>query len=147
MPGNLDHSSWNAFLRAGSLEILFDDALAEVEQRIVACGGNLREVKVESQSRRAYQITAADAKITLAERRTSWTGPKPNKVEFDPAKAERFARRVAPVSEDWLMKRSPIEVCVLRPQQFLEYLYTPGQRVLIFNRYPKPGPTDLATRD
>ena len=139
MPGNLDHSSWKAFLRAGSLEILFDDALAEVEQRIVACGGNLREVKVESQSRRAYQITAADAKITLAERRTNWTGPKPNKIEFDPTKAERFARRIAPVSEDWFMKRSPIEVGVLRPQQFLEYLYTPEQRVLIFNRYRSQG--------
>ena len=139
MPGHLDHSSWNAFLRAGSLGIGFDDALAHVEHRIVACGGNLREAKVESQLRRAYQIAGADAKITLAERRTNWTGPKPNKVEFDPAKAERFAQRIAPISEDWLIERSPIEVGVLRPQQFLECLYTPQQHVLIFNRYRSQG--------
>ena len=138
-PGHLDRSSWNAFLRAGSLGISSDDALKHVEHRIVECGGNLREAKVENQLRRAYQIAAADAKITLAERRTNWTGPKPNKVEFGPAKAERLARRVAPVSEDWLMKRSPIEVDVLRPHQFLEYLYTPEQHVLIFNQYRSQG--------
>jgi hypothetical protein len=139
IPGHLDRTSWNAFLRAGSLGIGSDDALTHIEHRIVGCGGHLRQAKVESQLRRAYQVAAADAKIKLAERRTNWTGPKPNKVEFDQAKAERFARRIAPISEDWLMKRSPIEVDVLRPHQFLEYLYKPGQRVLIFNRYRSQG--------
>jgi hypothetical protein len=138
-PGHLDHSSWNAFLRAGSLGIPFEYALTQVEQRIIACGGTLREVKVESQLRRAYQIAAADAKITLAERRINWTGPKPNKPEFDPVKAEAFARRIAPVSEEWLIERSPIDIRALRPHQFLEHLYTPEERVLIFNRYRSQG--------
>jgi hypothetical protein len=139
MPGHLDHSSWNAFLRAGSLGIDFDDALAQVEHRIVVCGGNLREAKVQSQLQRAYQVAAADAKITLVERRTNWTGPKPKAAEFDPAKAERFASRIGPISEDWLIEHSPIKVGELHPHQALEHLYTPGQRVLIFNRYRSQG--------
>jgi hypothetical protein len=139
IPGHLDRSSWNAFLRAGSLSIPFEDALGEVERRILSCGGNLRELKVESQLRRAYQIAAADAKISLAERRINWTGPKPSKPEFDPARAESFARRIAPISEDWLLERSPIPVNGLRPHQFLEHLYKAGERVLIFNRYRSQG--------
>jgi hypothetical protein len=139
IPGHLDRSSWNAFLRAGSLSIPFEDALGEVERRILSCGGNLRELKVESQLRRAYQIAAADAKVTLAERRTNWTGPKPNKPEFDPAGAESFARRIAPISEDWLIDRSPIDVRSLRPYQFLEHLYKAEEKVLIFNRYRSQG--------
>jgi hypothetical protein len=138
-PGQLDQSSWNAFLRGGSLGIPFDDALAQVEHRIVACGGNFRAAKVERQLQRAYQIAAADAGVTLAERRASWTGPKPTRTEFDPGKAEAIARRIAPISEDWLMERSPIDVRALRPHQFLEQLYRPGERVLIFNRYQSQG--------
>jgi hypothetical protein len=139
VPGHLDRSSWNAFLRAGSLSIPFHDALTQVEQRILGCGGNLRELKVESQLRRAYQIAAADAGVTLAQRRINWTGPKPSKPEFDPTKAESFVRRIAPISEDWLIERSPIDVRSLHPQNFLEHLYTPGERVLVFNRYRSQG--------
>jgi hypothetical protein len=138
-PGHLDQSSWNAFLRAGSLGVPFDEALAQVEHRILECGGTLRVAKVESQLRRAYQIAAADATITLAERRAGWTGPKPTRTEFDPSKAEAIARRIAPISEDWLLSRSPIDVGTLRPRQFLEQLYAPGERVLIFDRYQSQG--------
>jgi hypothetical protein len=139
VPGHLDRSSWNAFLRAGSLSIPFQDALGEVEQRILSCGGNLRELKVENQLKRAYQIAAADAKVALAERRINWTGPKPNKPEFDAAKAESFGRRITPISEDWLIERSPIDVRSLHPHHFLKRLYTPGERVLVFNRYRSQG--------
>jgi hypothetical protein len=139
VPGHLDHSSWNAFLRAGSLGIDFDDALARVEHRIVACGGNLRQAKLERQLRRAYQIAAADAIVTLAERRINWAGPKPSRAEFDPAKAEAIAGRITPVSEDWLAERSPIDVRALKPHQFLKQLYGPAERVLIFNRYQSQG--------
>jgi hypothetical protein len=138
-PGQLDQSSWNAFLRAGSLSIPFDEALAQVEHRIVECGGTLRVAKVERQLRRAYQIAAADATITLAERRANWTGPKPTRAEFDPARAEAIARRIEPVTEEWLAGHSPIDVRALRPHQFLEQLYRPGEYVLIFNRYQSQG--------
>jgi hypothetical protein len=138
-PGNLDQSCWNAFLRGGSLGIPFDDALEQVEHRILACGGTLRVAKLERQLRRAYQIAAADASVTLAERRSNWTGPRPNRVEFAQSKAESFARRIAPVSEDWLIQRSPIDVRALRPHQFLGQLYRPEERVVIFNRFKSQG--------
>jgi hypothetical protein len=139
IPGRLDESSWHAFLRACSLRIPSSDALTEVEQRIEAFGGNLRKEKVESQLRRAYHIAAAGSNTSLAERRINWIGPKPTKPEFDPVRAKAFARRIIPISEEWLIDRSPRAVRLLPSHQFLESLYSPGQRVLIFNRFRSQG--------
>ncbi|MBS0661387.1 MAG: hypothetical protein JSR82_24505 [Verrucomicrobia bacterium] len=47
-------------------------------------------------------------------------------------KVDEICRRAGPITPDWLRRRSPIDPVGVGPQEFLEALLNPGERVLIF---------------
>jgi hypothetical protein len=139
--GFLDHLSWNAFLRARSLGVERATALLTVSDLIRKAGDSPRQSKLESQIDRAFEIAQGQAGRTLSEIRENWI-PRPPKPIFDPVRAETLANRIPPeIDFAWLKQRSPLPVSGLSPGQFLEKLYTPGQYVLIFDRFKSQGQT------
>jgi hypothetical protein len=137
--GFLDHVSWSAFLRAGSLGVERATALLTVADLIRKAGDSPRESKLKSQIDRAYEIAQGQAAKTLSEIRENWI-PRPPKPIFDPVRAEAFANRIPPeIDFGWLRERSPISVNGVSPSQFLERIFTPEQYVLIFDRYRSQG--------
>ena len=63
----------------------------------------------------------------------------PKRPDFDPAKLTRLAANVThPITADWLIARSPVPIPRgargIAPD-FLEHLYEPGEKVLIFTKF------------
>jgi hypothetical protein len=139
--GQLDDSSWRAFLRAGSLSIDAGLALQEVVARIQAAGDHPRRGKLESQLRRAYQFAKAETPAADGRGRVHWAAPpRPPGRAFDRTAAARFADRVPPLEETWLVDRSPVDVRGVSPERFLAELFAaPDDKVLIFSRYRSQG--------
>jgi hypothetical protein len=78
---------------------------------------------------------------TASELREDWLkNPTTRKVPvFDPELALRTASRVPiEITPEWLKERSPVGV-TLPTQYFLEAIFGPRERVLIFNRYKSQG--------
>ena len=64
---------------------------------------------------------------------------KAKRPPYDPAKLESFAARTPyPITEDWLIGRSPVPIPADQDtstaEMFLSAIYHPGERVLIFSR-------------
>ena len=138
--GSLNDSSYLAFLRAGSLGVDAQSVFDEVARRIEQAGDFVREAKLRSQIDRAYNFAGRQGTETVSELRHEWTGPRPIKPEFDPLKAEHFARCLPEeIDFDWLKSRSPEPLTNLSPGDFLSLLYAAGEQVLIFNQYRSQG--------
>lgn len=64
----------------------------------------------------------------------------PGRLKFDVEKLRREVRDVPPmVTEEWLAEVSPIDVKTCTTVGFLEALYGPGERVLIFTNFYSQG--------
>jgi hypothetical protein len=78
-PGQLDESTYRAFLRAASLGIPADTAFQVALERLRQSGGHIRRKKIEAQLNRAYAYTGAHANFRCAFQRTgmisSWPTP------------------------------------------------------------------------
>lgn len=133
--GNLDRASYWAFLRAGSLGIDPQDAIATVADRINRAGAPLRPGKLNQQIRRAYtrsESSKAPGNYPL------YRAPRP---AFVPHYSKRFAERVpAHVDAAWLRKSSPVKVpWLLTPAEYLSIVYELGDQVLIFTDFRSQG--------
>src|ERR1700704_2804229 len=139
--GSLNDSSYLAFLRAGSLGVDAQSVFDEVARRIKQAGDFVREAKLRSQIDRAYNFAGRQGTETVSELRHEWTGPRPIKPEFDPLKAEHFARCLPEeIDFDWLKSRSPEPLTNLSPGDFLSLLYAAGEQVLILKTlFREPG--------
>lgn len=127
--GCLDRSSYWTFLRAGTLGIDPNEAIAMVAERINAAGAHLRPGKLTQQLRRAYAWAGSNQKAPGGY--PVYRAPRP---AFVPDYARKFAERLpADVNWDWLRRRSPLKVpWLLSPAEFLFYVYELGDRILVF---------------
>jgi hypothetical protein len=132
--GHLDESSHRVFLRAGSLGVDPQEALATVASRIKNAGGDLRAGKLNQQLRRAYNFAGSNH----GQRAVLQYHKEPRPL-FLPDYARRFADR-APVDAKWLRRQSPVKVpALLTPAEFLAAAYHMGDQVLIFTDYRSQG--------
>jgi hypothetical protein len=85
-PGQLNRSSFLAFLRAGSLSVDRQTACETVATRIIDSGGRLRARKIENQAAIAYQYAATSAQtgpLTFRKhfpRANPWPDPDPDLI-------------------------------------------------------------------
>ena len=135
--GSLDLSSYHSFLRAASIGVKPEEALALVATKIKEAGDEPKPVKLNQQLRRAYAFVTEISKginhshdFVLRER------PK-----FIPEYAQKFAERVPDeVDAAWLRRRSKVQVpWILTPAEFLFSAYEMGDNVLIFSDYRSQG--------
>ncbi len=131
-PGFRDASSWSALLRAGSLRVDPDLAIEEVAKRITATGGTLNPGKLKQQQQRAFQRACNDAIGQQAL-------VKPQKLKFDPDKLKSVAAKAPDVDVQWIARHSPIPPTEVTSRQFLEHLYLPGEKVVIFSVFESQG--------
>lgn len=74
---------------------------------------------------------AAVARAPMA--RESWI-PK-----YDEARLRHVVTAVPRVTEEWFMTRSPVDVRKMTGADYLEALYEPGERVIVFSEFKGPG--------
>jgi hypothetical protein len=129
---HLDDSSWNTFLRAGSLGIDPEAAITQVAQRIKEAGDYPKQTKLKSQLQRAYAYAGVHAgEVHL---------PKAPKPVYRPDKLEKVAKKVDPgVTPEWLAARSAFSVWNRTPAGFLHKLYLPGEKVIVFDVFESQG--------
>ena len=101
-------------------------------RRIRGSGGTFEPSKIHSQIRRAYEHAGSSARSLNAL-------VKPLKTEFSPEKLKAVASRMPDVDEKWLAARSPIAPATATSAQFLEALYDPGEKVIVFTVFKSPG--------
>lgn len=60
--------------------------------------------------------------------------------EFSIAKLRGVVRGMPSITEEWLMGRSPVPLTLVQgPGDFLEHVFDPGERVIIFTEFKGPG--------
>ncbi len=79
--------------------------------------------------------SASAAPIT----RSPFIMPRRPAPQFDPAKLERIARKLDGADADWLAARSPKTPWNRTPASFLNELYGPGERVVVFDVFESQG--------
>lgn len=130
--GQRDESAWRAFLRAGTLQIDPQKAIEWVTGKIKATGGTFNSAKIQSQLHRAYiHVGSQKDSVTYVSKL-----PKP---QFDPEKLKATAARVVGIDEAWLRSRSPVPPDTITSAQFLDHLYTTGEKILVFTHYESQG--------
>jgi hypothetical protein len=132
--GNLDQSSYDAFLRAGSLGLYPDIAAQEVSSRIEAAGDIVRLSKLKNQIRRAYAFAGTQA-TEIGDYKSRSRRP-----QYVPHKLKSIARQIDfLITPEWLEARSPVSAWNRTPAGILHQLYRPGELILIFNHYKSQG--------
>ena len=131
-PGNRDNSGFLAFVRAGSLGIDTGFAVNEVTHRIKDSGGTYNPSKIQSQLKRAYGHVGNAANIYNAIMKVP-------KTEYSPEKLAKVASAMPDVDEAWLAAKSPIDPATVSSAQFLESLYNPGEKIVVFTVFESQG--------
>ena len=131
-PGERDHSAYNAFLRASSLNVDQQVALRVVVELIRANGGSFNAKKLQSQCTRAYKFTGGSHATTI-------TIVQPATPNFDPDLLKGFAAKTSGIDQTWLKARSPVSSNGITSASFLEHLYEPGEKVLVFTNLHSQG--------
>lgn len=130
--GELDQSSWKAFLKAAANRVDADVALTEVANRIAAAGDTPSKAKLNSQIQRAYQRVKANpgnfSNLVLAP-----------KAKFSPGQLQKIAAKVTGIDEAWLAGRSQMPPDQVSSEQFLNALYKPGEKIVLFNDFKSQG--------
>ncbi len=67
------------------------------------------------------------------------TQPRPHKVTFEPETLKRVAGRQPGVDAEYVKARSPVSPETQTPASFLQRLYRPGERVLVFDVFESQG--------
>ena len=104
-----------------------------------SCAGVVEEVSRELRSALGKR-TCLRSPI----RRAGWqcqtpSASKRKPPEFDPGKLKKIATRLAGIDAAWLAARSPIRPDNRTPVSFLQALYRPGEKVLIFDVFTSQG--------
>lgn len=130
--GHRDESAWKAFLRAGSLGIEPDAAVEVVMTSIKGTGGTFTPLKLKSQVRRAYAHVGTPGDATNAIVR-------PSQAVFAPEKLKALAAKVAGIDAGWLAQQSPVSPVGVTSGQFLDHLYLPGEKIVVFTTFESQG--------
>ena len=130
------------FLRAATLRIDPQKAFLTVEARIQASSGELNVATVHRQLLRAYEYVAGQAgrDVTFGPTTAVKEKKRQAKGEFCPDKLKRIAYQAAlddPVS--FLRSRSVLPPEAVTSQHFLNMLYRPGEKVIVFTEFKSQG--------
>ena len=125
--------AWDAFLRAGSLEVEALAARDEVEKRIRAAGGRVVPRDLERQLQRAYGYVKAEA-----------SGDRPmtsvvTKPSYSAGDLMTLAASVPELTWEDVAARSPIDPAAVTSCDFLEAVFKPEEYVVITSRLNDPG--------
>ena len=131
-PGHRDETGYNSFIRAGGLGVDPDFAIKEVARRIKATGGKIDSAKIKRQIKRAYEYVGTSSGPTLEL-------AKPPKTQFSLEKLTSVASRVSPIDEQWLASKSILDPSKTTSAQFLDSLYNPGEKIVIFTVFESKG--------
>lgn len=131
-PGNRDKSAFTAFLRAASLGVDPQLAIKVVAGLISRSGGSFNANKLQSQCTRAYKFTGGSQATTV-------TIVQPATPKFDPDRLKAFAAKTSGIDQTWLKARSPVLINGITSASFLEHLYRPGEKVLVFTELHSQG--------
>src|ERR1700760_4258202 len=125
------------FLRAASIGVRSEEALALVATKIKEAGDQPKHAKLNQQLRRAYAFATEIPKDSNGLHHFV----QRERPKFIPEYARKFAGRVpAEVDAAWLRRRSPVPVpWILTPAEFLFSAYEMGDQVLIFSDYRSQG--------
>jgi hypothetical protein len=123
--------TYKAFIRAGTLRIDENRAMAEVERRVREAGGKVVPRDLRRNLLRAYGYAET------AEARTPITaGSRP---EFCPAALEALAAAGPEMSLEDLAVKSPVDPAQLNSGDFLEAVFKPGECVIVCKSLEDPG--------
>jgi hypothetical protein len=131
-PGHRDQSAYKAFLRASSLGVDSMVAIQVVGRLIRSVGGSFNATKLQSQLKRAYEFTGGS-------QATAVTIVQPATPKFDPDLLKGFAAKASGIDSQWLQSRSPLSPKEITSASFLEHLYHPGEKVLVFTSLHSQG--------
>jgi len=128
-----NEQAWDAFLRAGSLNVEALAAREEVEKRIREAGGRVVPRDLERQLQRAYDYVKAEA-----------SGDRPmTSVVTKPSYSARdlmtFAANVPELTWEDVADRSPVDPAEVTSCDFLEAVFKPEEFVVITSRLNDPG--------
>jgi hypothetical protein len=133
--GELDRSSYLSFLRAVSLSIPQETAYSEILRRIKNAEPHARLHKLEHQQQLAYQYVG-DRKWTPQNHSYSVPVSQP---KFESGALKQIALNLPDASPDYLYRRSPIDPSKVGTGQFLETVFRPSERVIIFEDFRSQG--------
>jgi len=130
---NNNKTYW-AFLRAVSLGIAQQVAYDLVVQRITRAGGHVDSSGIARQWRRACEYLGKVAAGEII------AGPKVRAAEFSPELLKHVASRIVVLDPvDFLRQRSAVPPATVTAESFLEHLYHPGERVIVFSEFKSQG--------
>ena len=123
--------TYKAFIRAGTLGIDENRAMAEVERRVRAAGGKVVPRDLHRNLLRAYGYAeTAETRPTL---------PPTPRPEFRPADLAALAAAGPEMSLQDLMAKSPVDPSQLNSGDFLEAVFEAGERVIVCKSLEDPG--------
>ncbi len=131
-PGNRDNSAYRSFLRAASLGVDRQVAMRVVADMIQSSGGSSSAKKLHSQMNRAYAFTGGSQATTT-------TIVQPATPKFDADLLGSFAAKAPGIDKTWLHSRSPVPTKGITSASFLDQLYEPGEKVLVFTNLHSQG--------
>jgi hypothetical protein len=136
--GTFHHSSYLAFLRAGSLGIDATTAIAEVIARIVAAGGSAQEEKRRGQWQWALSYIGENPHAFES---ASIFYPKITTSVYQPKKLGSVASKLGldHIDDDYFIARSPYTTWNRNPAGFLHKLFREGERVVVFDVFKSQG--------
>lgn len=135
--GNFTATVWDAALRAASLFIPYQVAFDEIAGR-VRTEKHVADNWFERNISRAFAAAGIDSKSSGF--RGQRSGEERARATFkNECLAKVAGTMVTEVSTQWLRERSAIDPFEMDPGQFLEFLYEPGERVVIFDSFRSQG--------
>jgi hypothetical protein len=125
--GELDNCSYKTFLRAASLGVAPDEAMATVVHKIRCAGDFPRIYKLRTQITRAYDFAKSTARPEGVIVARSF---RPC-LDVNKSALRRITHHVPEITPEWLRARSPRRVLAVSPVYFLDCCYRMGERVVI----------------
>ncbi len=138
--GSFTETVWQAALRAASLQIPYAEAWQEIAGRVRAVKA-VGDKWFDRNVGRAYQAVSADSGATWSAARP---GAAPEAKREKPVFRNHVLERVAAGVSDivdlpWLASRSPIDPATVSGGDILSWLYEPGERVVVFDKFESQG--------
>lgn len=130
-----NHNKANrGFLKAACLAIDPDIAFEAIEMRIRKAGGIIDWRDLDEQRRRAYNFVRGGGAGELPPK------PKVARLEFSPEKLRQAASLVKiPEPEQFLRRVSKVPPATVTATSFLEAIYRPGERIVVFDKFKSQG--------
>ncbi len=106
------------------------------------CKGVLGQMNDDFRSKlfeKSNQRRTSEAKKTGIAPAPQAPKQKPVNELYDEARLKAAVQGMAPVTPEWFMERSPVDPRGVMPGEFLEAIFDPGERAIIFDKFTSPG--------